>query len=270
MPALPYGAALTGPGRSPVRRRVVRVVRQVGRQVRPDGDRADAGSAAAVRDAERLVQVEVADVGAEPARLGQPDQRVEVRAVDVDLAAGVVHRGADVADADLEHAVGAGVGDHQRGQALAVLVDLRAQVVEVDVAGRRGADDDDAHAGHDGAGGVGAVRAGRDQADVALALAVRAVVAADRQQAGQLALAAGVGLQAAGVVAGDLAQPALEVVDHLPVAAGVRGVGERVQRAELRPGDRLHLGVALSFIVQLPSGIMVRSSARSWSDSRRR
>src|SRR4029450_1247859 len=48
--------------------------------------RADARAAAAVRDAERLVQVEVRDVGAEPARPGQPDERVEVRAVDVHLA----------------------------------------------------------------------------------------------------------------------------------------------------------------------------------------
>ena len=54
-------------------------------------DRADARTAAAVRDAERLVQVEMADVGAERARLSQPDESVEVGAVDVHLAAGLVH-----------------------------------------------------------------------------------------------------------------------------------------------------------------------------------
>ena len=59
--------------------------------MRPHRDRADAGAAAAVRDAEGLVQVEVRDVGAELARPGQADQRVEVGAVDVDLAAGRVH-----------------------------------------------------------------------------------------------------------------------------------------------------------------------------------
>ena len=53
---------------------------------------------------------------AEPARPGQPDQRVEVRAVDVHLAAGVVHRGADLGDVVLEHPVRGRVGDHQRGQ----------------------------------------------------------------------------------------------------------------------------------------------------------
>ena len=48
-----------------------RVARQERHQVLPDADRADARAAAAVRDAERLVQVEVADVGAEAARLGE-------------------------------------------------------------------------------------------------------------------------------------------------------------------------------------------------------
>ena len=58
--------------------------------MRAHGDRADAGPAAAVGDAERLVQVEVADVGAEVAGLGEADEGVEVGAVDVHLAAGVV------------------------------------------------------------------------------------------------------------------------------------------------------------------------------------
>ncbi len=62
------------------------------RQVRLDADRPDARTAAAVRDAERLVQVEVRDVGAEVARPADPDQRVEVGAVQIDLAAGLVHQ----------------------------------------------------------------------------------------------------------------------------------------------------------------------------------
>ena len=41
------------------------------REVRAHADRADAGTAAAVRDAERLVQVQVRDVGAELARAGR-------------------------------------------------------------------------------------------------------------------------------------------------------------------------------------------------------
>ncbi len=109
-------------------------------------DRADPGPAAAVRDAERLVQVQVRDVGAELAGLREADERVEVGAVDVDLAAGVVHEPADLPDRLLVHAVRRGVGDHQRRDVLAVLAELDAQVVEIDVAVLVAGDDDDAHA----------------------------------------------------------------------------------------------------------------------------
>ncbi len=93
---LPYGAAETGAAVVRDAARVVgalreRVPGQVRREVRLRRDRADAGAAAAVRDAERLVQVEVRDVAAEVAEAREAEQRVEVRAVDVDLAAGVVH-----------------------------------------------------------------------------------------------------------------------------------------------------------------------------------
>ena len=69
--------------------------------MRGDGDRAHAGPAAAVRDAEGLVQIQMRDVGAEFAGRGEPDQRVEVGAVDVHLAAVRVHDVADVPDAAL-------------------------------------------------------------------------------------------------------------------------------------------------------------------------
>ena len=204
MPADPHGAPdTTGPAVPGVDQRVPRQERH---QVLADADRADARAAAAVRDAEGLVQVEVADVGAEAARLGQPDHRVEVGAVDVDLTAGVVHGGADLLDVDLEDAVRRRVGEHDRGQPVGVLVDLGVQVGDVDVAGLVAGDDDDPHAGHDGAGGVGAVRGARDQADVALLVAAGVVVAADGQQPGELALRAGVGLHAHRGVAGDLGQ----------------------------------------------------------------
>ena len=71
MPAEPQGAPdTTGPVAAGVDQRVAGQERH---QVLADADRADARAAAAVRDAEGLVQVEVADVGAEAARLGQPD-----------------------------------------------------------------------------------------------------------------------------------------------------------------------------------------------------
>ena len=112
-----------------------RVAGQERHQVGDDADRADARAAAAVRDAEGLVQVEVADVAAELARRGDADQRVHVGAVDVDAAAvrGGRSRTARSTRA-LEHAVGRRVGDHHAGQAVGVLLALRLEVGEVDVA----------------------------------------------------------------------------------------------------------------------------------------
>ena len=105
------------------------------------------------------------------ARLGEADERVEVGAVEVDLAAALVHDVAHVADVRLEHAVGRRVRDHQRGEVGGVLVRLGLEVVEVDVAVVVARHDDDAHAGHHRARGVGAVRRRGDEADRARRLA---------------------------------------------------------------------------------------------------
>ncbi len=77
------------------------------------GDRAHAGTAAAVRDRERLVQVEVGDVTAQVAEAREAEQGVEVGAVDVHLSAGVVHGLRDLEHVVLVHPVGRGVRDHQ-------------------------------------------------------------------------------------------------------------------------------------------------------------
>ena len=90
----PHGAADTGPtGWAAVAERIARQERG---EVSAHTDRADPGAAAAVRDAERLVQVEVADVGAESPGSAEPDQRVQVGAVHVHLAAVLVDHVADV------------------------------------------------------------------------------------------------------------------------------------------------------------------------------
>ena len=78
-------------------RRHDRMARQERREVLRHADRSHARTAAAVRNAERLVQVQVADVGADVARPAQADHRVHVRAVHVHLAAVLVHDRADLA-----------------------------------------------------------------------------------------------------------------------------------------------------------------------------
>ena len=109
-------------------------------QMRLDADRADPGTAAAVRDGEGLVQVQVRNVAAELAWRTDTDHRVHVGPVDVDLAAVLVHQFADLGDVVLEHAVRRRVGNHNRGEVVAVLLALRLQIFHVDVAGFGGAD----------------------------------------------------------------------------------------------------------------------------------
>ncbi len=87
MLALPNGAADTVPSPGNGVRRLLRVARQERREVRRRADRSHARAAAAVRDAERLVQVEVAHVRADVAGAADADLRVHVRAVHVDLSA---------------------------------------------------------------------------------------------------------------------------------------------------------------------------------------
>ena len=274
MPADPHGAADDRP--DPGRRaglRPQRVVGQERREVRAHADRADARAAAAVRDAERLVQVEVRHVGAELPRPGDADQRVEVGAVDVDLAAGLVHQRAQLGDVLLEHAVRRRVGDHDRGEVVAVLVDLGPQVVEVDVAAVVARDHDDPHAGHHRATPrwcrARSTGSGRRRAPLS---PLAAVVGADREQPGELALRAGVGLQRHGVVAGDLGQPALELrrsARGSPAACSTGANG--CIAGELRPGDRLHLGGGVELHRARAERDHRRGPARGrWSDSRRR
>jgi hypothetical protein len=129
--AEPNGAAETAPWPALTRWRAGRLRRVVGHercQMGLEADRAHARSAAAVRDGEGLVQVHVADVGADKAGRGQADLGVEVGAVHVHLAAVGMDDGADVANRFLEHAVRRRVGDHQAGQVVLVLFGLGLEV----------------------------------------------------------------------------------------------------------------------------------------------
>ena len=75
-----------------------------------------------------------------------------------------------------------------------------------------------------------------------MAFAKTLVIRPDRQQPGILTLGAGVGLERHGVVAGDLGQPALEVVDEFEISLRLLERRERVDVGELGPGDGEHLG----------------------------
>src|SRR4051812_25790971 len=81
-----------------------------------------ARSTAAMWNAESLVQIEVANVGSDIAGPTEPDLRVHVRAVHVNLATVRVHDLANLADGRLENAVRGRVGHHQGGQIVGVRI----------------------------------------------------------------------------------------------------------------------------------------------------
>ena len=112
MLALPQGAAETAPmDSSPPR--FTTDGRAETHQVRGDANGSHAGSAAAMRDAEGLVEVEVADVRAHVAGPAEADLGVHVCAVHVDLAAMRMDDLADFLDGFFKDAVGGGISDHQ-------------------------------------------------------------------------------------------------------------------------------------------------------------
>ena len=122
-----------------------------------------------------------------------------------------------------------------------MLLRLGAEIVDVDVAARVAGHHHDLHADHAGGGRIGAVRGGGDQADLAMRLAARGVIGADRQQPGIFALRAGIRLQRDRVIAGDVAQPFFQPREQRVIALGLLARRERMQAAEFRPGQRDHL-----------------------------
>jgi hypothetical protein len=94
------------------------------------------------------------------------------------------------------------------------------------------------------------------------------VVGLDDQQAGVFALAAGIGLQADAGVARGLAQPGAQLLRPARIALQLVGGANGWTLANSGQVMGIISLVALSFMVQLPSGIMLRSSARSLSDRR--
>ncbi|GJC97616.1 putative metal-dependent RNase [Colletotrichum higginsianum] len=223
-----------------------RAAGQVRAEVLLDADGSNTGTAAAVRDAEGLVEVEMADVGPDLARRADADLGVHVGAVHVHLTTVLVNEVAGLLDTGLEDSVGAGVRDHEGTELVGVLLALGFQVLNVQVTRLLVAlDGDDAHAGHGGRGRVGAVGRDRDQADVTLLARLLLEVLADDAQAGELALGARVGLQGDGVHGGDALELLRQAVDQGRVALELAHGRVGVDRGEAGEGDERHLGRAV-------------------------
>ena len=179
------------------------------RQVRLDPvrhrHRAGARTAAAMGLGERLVQVEVDDVEAHVARTADPHDRVQVRAVVVQRRPHAMHDPLDLLDPRLEQPERRGIGQHQAGD---VLVGLRPQVVEVDVAAGVGADLDHLVSSHRHRRRVRAV-GGVGRQHLGPVLAAVLVERSGQQHAGKLALRPRARLQRDVWQPGDLAERVL-------------------------------------------------------------
>ena len=70
-----------------------------------DANRSHSGSAAAVRNAKGLVQIQMTNIRADVARPAKPDLRIHVRAVHINLSAVRVHDLANLTDCCFENAV---------------------------------------------------------------------------------------------------------------------------------------------------------------------
>ena len=169
-------------------------------------DRPRSRAAAAVRLRERLVEVDVDDVEAHVPWPGAAHDRVQIGAVVVEGAAGVVHDRGDLLDVLVEQAERVRVGEHQAG---GVVAGLRAQIVDVDPAALVRFELDHLVAGHRHRRRVGAVGRVRGE-DLGPGLAPVGVIGAGEQQSRQLAVRAGGGLEADVRQAADLGERALE------------------------------------------------------------
>ena len=74
------------------------------------------------------------DVRADLARFGQPDHRIQIGPVQIDLTAEFMGDIADFAHRFLEHPMGRGIGDHAGRQTLARRLGLGAEILQINVA----------------------------------------------------------------------------------------------------------------------------------------
>ena len=197
-----------------------------------DGDRPTPGAATSVRLRERLVQVDVDDVEAHVAGPRDAAHGVEVRAVVVHERAGAVEDPLDLLDVLVEQAERRRVREHERR---GVLVDLAAQVVDVDVPARVGLDVRQLVARHRDRGRIRAVRrVGHDDLATLFVLAAGGEVRAGKHEAGDLSLRARRRLERDGVEPRYLREDLLQPPHQLERALRPVVLLQRVETGEAR------------------------------------
>ena len=209
-------------------------------QSRYDADRTHARTATAVRNAERFVQIQVANIRADIAWARDANLRIHVGAVHIDEPAVGVNDVTQFANAIFEHAVRTWVRHHAGREILSVKFRLHLQVGNIDVAVSIAINRNNGHASDHRACRIGAVRTIGNQADRSSLVTAVVVVRANHHEAGVLALRTSVRLQTDGGETGDFAEPCLEGTEQIRVALPLIGRRKRMNLAKARPGDRHH------------------------------
>src|SRR5581483_12004972 len=176
--------------------------RQEGLQVLLAEHGTGAGTAAAVRRRERLVQVQVHDVHAKVAGANLADQRVHVGAVHIELAALGVQDIGNLIDLLLENSQRVGIGKHEGGD---VLVHLRRQCADVHHPGGIGFQVLHRVTADGGSRRIGAVGGVRNQNFLAR-VPLRFQIGTHHQNPRHLSVGAGGGLERDGVHAADFGE----------------------------------------------------------------
>ena len=144
-----------------------------------DCDGTDTGAAAAVRTCKGLVKVEVAHIGTHVSWAGQTNLGVHIGTVHVDETTGTVDDIHNFQNTFFESTVGRGIGNHDAGEVVLVLLNLGFEVVNVHIAAVVALHHHNSHAGFGSTGRVGAVGTGRNQADIAVGLTIVNMIIAD-------------------------------------------------------------------------------------------
>ena len=215
---------------------------QEGTQVLGHTDGSDTGTTTTVWDTEGLVQVQVANVGADLTGRAETDLGVHVGSVHVDLTAGLVDQTASLLGTGLEDTKGTGVGDHECGELVLVLLALGLEIGKIQVTGLGVTlDGNNTHTSHGSTGGVGTVSRDGNQADVALVATLGFLELLDDTETSKLTLGTRVGLHSNLGHASDIGELLLQIIDHLDVALGLVSGHEGVHLGEFGPRNGNHL-----------------------------
>ena len=126
--------------------------------MRFDTDWADSRPPAAVRNTKSFMQIQVTNIRTKVSRTAEPDQRIHIRPIHIDLAAMAVDYLADLPDPLFEDTMGGRIGDHQGAEPSGILVHSFSEIVEIDVTQDIALHGDNLKSSHCRGGRIGAVR----------------------------------------------------------------------------------------------------------------